>query len=180
MGRVDAKLAEFADELTGAAITLEDAAAELRRYRDSVDFDPAELAQTQERFSAFKGLLRQWGPRMEDVFARRDEAAELLSLVDDADARVRRAREARDAAEDALARAARDLTKRRNTTYLAGLDPHAREERRAQMLAATPGELRSLGADVTRIAAVSPTCVFGGREVIAKSNAGFNVIDLLG
>lgn len=115
MGRVDAKLAEFADELTGAAITLEDAAAELRRYRDSVDFDPAELAQAQERFSAFKGLLRQWGPRMEDVFARRDEAAELLSLVDDADARVRRAREVRDAAEDALARAARDLTKRRNT-----------------------------------------------------------------
>lgn len=72
------------------------------------------------------------------------------------------------------------LTKRRNTTYLAGLDPHAREERRAQMLAATPGELRSLGADVTHIAAVSPTCVFGGRDVIAKSNAGFNVIDLMG
>ena len=71
------------------------------------------------------------------------------------------------------------LTKRRNTTYLAGLDPHAREERRAQMLAATPAELRSLGADATRIAAESPTCVFGGREVIAKSNASFNVIDLL-
>ncbi len=71
------------------------------------------------------------------------------------------------------------LTKRRNTTYLAGLDPHAREERRAQMLAATPGELRSLGADVTRIAAESPTCVFGGRDVIAKSSAGFNVVDLL-
>lgn len=72
------------------------------------------------------------------------------------------------------------LTKRRNTTYLARLDPHAREERRAQMLAATPGELRSLGADVTRIAAKSPTCVFGGRDVIAKSNAGFNVVDLMG
>ena len=72
------------------------------------------------------------------------------------------------------------LTKRRNTTYLAGLDPHAREERRAQMLAATPSELRSLGADVTRIAAESPTCVFGGRDVIAKSNANFNVVDLLG
>ena len=71
------------------------------------------------------------------------------------------------------------LTKRRNTTYLAGLDPHAREERRAQMLAATPAELRSLGADVTHIAAESPTCVFGGRDVIAKSNAGFTVIDLL-
>ena len=71
------------------------------------------------------------------------------------------------------------LTKRRNTTYLAGLDPHAREERRAQMLAATPAELRSLGADVTRIAAESPICVFGGREVIAKSNADFTVVGLL-
>lgn len=72
------------------------------------------------------------------------------------------------------------LTKRRNTTYLAGLDPNAREKRRAQMLAATPGELRSLGADVTRIATESPTCVFGGRDVIAKSSADFNVVDLLG
>ncbi len=98
----------------GAAITVEDAAAELRRYRDSVDFDPAELAAAQERYSAFKGLMRQWGPHMEDVFARRDEAAELLSLVDDAEARVRRARDARDAAEAELAEAARTLTKRRN------------------------------------------------------------------
>lgn len=114
MGAVDAKLASFADELAGAAITIEDTAADLRRYRDSVDYDPAELAAAQERFSAFKGLLRQWGPRMEDVFARRAEAAELLSLVDDAEVRVRRAREALDAAEAELAQAARTLTKRRN------------------------------------------------------------------
>lgn len=114
MARVDVKLSEFADQLSSAAITVEDAAVELRRYRDSVDFDPAELAAAQERYSAFKGLLRQWGPHMEDVFARRDEAAELLSLVDDADARVRRAREARDAAEAELAEAARMLAKRRN------------------------------------------------------------------
>jgi len=40
--------------------------------------------------------------------------------------------------------------------------------------------LRSLGTDVTRVAAESPTCVFGGRDVIAKSNAGFNIVDLMG
>lgn len=114
MDSVDAKLADFAEELTSAAIIIEDAASDLRRYRDSVDYDPAELAAAQERFSAFKGLLRQWGPRMEDVFARRAEAAELLSLVDDAEARVRRAREALEAAEAVLDEAARALTKRRN------------------------------------------------------------------
>ncbi len=114
MGSVDAKLAEFADTLTSAAITLEDTSSDLRRYRDSIDFDPAELQQLQERYTAFKGLLRQFGPRMDDVFARRDEARELLSVVSDGAARIRRAQEVVDAAEAELARAAKALTKRRN------------------------------------------------------------------
>ena len=114
MGSVDARLGEFADALTGAAITLEDVAADLRRYRDEVDFDPEELARAQERFSALKGLLRQYGPKMDDVLKTRDEARELLSLVDDADARVRKAQATLDAAEAELARAAKTLTRRRN------------------------------------------------------------------
>ncbi len=113
MGSVDEKLAEFADALAGAAITLEDVASDLRRYRDSVDFDPEGLARKQERYAELKGLLRRLGPRMEDVFARREEAEELLGLVSDGDARIRRAREALDAAEDELARAAKALRRRR-------------------------------------------------------------------
>lgn len=114
MGAVDAKLSEFADALTGAAITLEDVSSDLRRYRDGVDFDPAELQRLQDRYSALKGLMRQFGPRMEDVFARRDEARELLAVVEDGEDRIRRAEEARDAAEAELARAAKLLSKRRN------------------------------------------------------------------
>ena len=114
MGRMDAKLQEIADELLGAAITIEDAASELRRYRDSVELDPEELARMQERLSALKGLMRRFGPTMDDVFRRRDEARELLSLVDDAEARTARARKARDEAEEALAAAARTLRRRRD------------------------------------------------------------------
>ena len=114
MGALDAKLSAFSDTLVGAAIVVEDTAADLRRYRDSVEYDPEELARAQERFSALKGLMRQFGPRMEDVFRRRAEAAELLSLVDDGEARVRRARAAVEEAERALRAAARTLTKRRD------------------------------------------------------------------
>ena len=114
MGRMDAKPQEIADELLGAAITIEDAASELRRYRDSVELDPEELARMQERLSALKGLMRRFGPTMDDVFRRRDEARELLSLVDDAEARTARARKARDEAEEALAAAARTLRRRRD------------------------------------------------------------------
>lgn len=114
MGSVDAKLGEFADSLASAAITLEDVASELRRYAQDIDFDPEQLAAAQDRMAELRGLMRQWGPRMEDVFARREEASELLSLVDDADERVRRAKEARDKAEGELAKAARALTRARN------------------------------------------------------------------
>lgn len=115
MGSVDAKLSEFADGLAGAAITIEDIAAELRRYRDDIEFDPEELQRAQDRHAELKGLLRQYGPTMADVLKRRDEARELLSLVDDGEDRIRRAREARDEAEARLARHARALMRARNT-----------------------------------------------------------------
>ena len=60
-----------------------------------------------------QGLLRAYGPRMEDVLARRAEAADLVSLVDDAAARERAAQKALDAAEEALAQAARVLDEAR-------------------------------------------------------------------
>ncbi len=114
MGGVDGKLSEFADMLAGAAITLEDVAQDLRRYRDGVDFDPAELTRLQERYAALKGLLRQFGPHMEDVFQRRAEAQELLSLVSDSDARIARARRALEEAESKLAQSAKELRRARN------------------------------------------------------------------
>lgn len=113
MGTVDGKLSQFADSLSETAIILEDTSSDLRRYRDSVDFDPAGLARLQERYSALKGLLRQFGPHMDDVFSRRDEARELLSLVSDGEARIARAQETLDAAEVELARAAKLLARRR-------------------------------------------------------------------
>lgn len=114
MAGVDKKLSEFADSLAEASILIEDAAADLRRYRDSVDFDPEELARQQDRFAQLKGLLRQYGPTMDDVFARLESSKELLSLVDDAEERVKRARIELDAAESDLVRAARALMKARS------------------------------------------------------------------
>lgn len=114
MAGVDKKLSEFADSLAEASLLIEDAAADLRRYRDSVDFDPEELARQQDRFAQLKGLLRQYGPTMDDVFARLESSKELLSLVDDAEERVKRARLELDAAESDLVQAARALMKARS------------------------------------------------------------------
>ena len=105
-GRVDKSLAALAESLREAGYVLEDVAAQARDYRDGIEFDPEQLAWQQERFSQFKGLMRSFGPRMEDVFAARAEAAETISLVDDSAARLQAAQSACDAAERALADAA--------------------------------------------------------------------------
>ena len=109
MAAVDRKLGDIADALSDACISLEDCANELRTYRDGVAFDPRELARMRERYSDLKALLRQWGPTMDDVFAMRDRSQELLSLVDDGDERIKKAREALGCAERELFAAAKRL-----------------------------------------------------------------------
>ena len=111
--RYDAKLGEFADALREAGYVLEDMARETRDYREGVEFDPEALAQQQERMASLQGLLRTYGPRMEDVLARRAEAADLVSLVDDAAERERAARQGLERAEAALAQAAAALAEAR-------------------------------------------------------------------
>lgn len=72
------------------------------------------------------------------------------------------------------------LTKRLNGAYFSKRTPGYREQLRSEMLATTPKRLRELGSDVAQVAEKAPRCVFGGREIIEASNAGWNVVDLLG
>lgn len=106
---VDGELGALAASLREAGFTLEDVAAQARDYGDRIEFDPAALAAQQERFSQMQGLLRTYGPRMEDVLERRAEAAALLALVDDFDDSLEAAQRACDSAEAALAEAAEGL-----------------------------------------------------------------------
>lgn len=102
----DQVLGKLADRLESSLIDVEDVAAELRDYADDMDFDPEELAQMQTRMARLQGLVRAYGPRMEDVLVRREEAAEVVAAASDGGERERRAKRAVDEAEALLARRA--------------------------------------------------------------------------
>lgn len=102
----DERLGQFASALESSLIDIEDVASELRRYADSMEFDPERLSEMQERMGALNGLLRSYGPRMQDVFDRRASAAELVAAAQDGDALVRKASAAADEAERTLRAAA--------------------------------------------------------------------------
>ncbi len=81
--RYDARLGEWAESLQSALIDVEDVAAELRDYVDELDFNPEELERAHTRLAEYQGLLRAFGPRMEDVFRRREEARQVVEAASD-------------------------------------------------------------------------------------------------
>lgn len=106
----DEGLGAYANSIREATYVLEDIARDARDYRESIEFDEESLASQQERLSQLLGLVRQYGPRIEDVLAKREEAADLVSMVDDSERRLKEARAAVCEAEDVLARAAEVLS----------------------------------------------------------------------
>lgn len=109
MSNVDERFGAQAASLREAVYVLEDVAREALRYRDSIEYDPEILSQSQARMGALQGLMRTYGPRIEDVLERRAQAAELVTLVDDSADLVCAAERELDEAEAALAAAAEEL-----------------------------------------------------------------------
>ena len=89
--RFDESLGRWAKALESALIDVEDVSGELRDYADEVDFDPEELERLQARLAALEGLRRAYGPRMDDVLARREEAREVVAAAGDGGELERRA-----------------------------------------------------------------------------------------
>lgn len=134
----DPELGRIADALSEATYGLEDAGRDLRLYRDDVDFDPQALERASDRMGELTGLLRSFGPRIEDVLARREEAAALVALVDDSEELERTARARLAEADEALTKAARALSDAR-----AQAAPRFAAEVTAQM-----GRLEMAGAEL--------------------------------
>ncbi len=111
--RYDEQLAKLVKILQSTLLDVEDVAAELRDYRDSVDFDPEALNEMQSRMAQLRGLMRSYGPSIEDVLARRNQAAEVVGASQNGDQMLKRAQKNVDAAEEALLRAASVLNKAR-------------------------------------------------------------------
>lgn len=163
----DSVLDDYAERLESSLIDIEDVEADLRRYRDSVELDPEELDRMQTRMAAFRGLMRTYGPSMDDVLARRASAAELVEAARDGGERERKARKALEAAEARLATAADALDAARSEA--APLLAHAVSEVMAQLEMGTA----SLSVQIERLARKQWTTAGPSRvELLYRPAAG--------
>ena len=109
IAEVDAGIEPTRQVVREAYFSLEDLGRELSSYRSQVDFPREELEQTQDRIAELQGLMRGYGPRMEDVLALQEESAAKIREYEGRDELIAQAANARDAAEAALASAAASL-----------------------------------------------------------------------
>lgn len=78
---VDPRLDMLKERLQEALDGVHDIGSELRAYVESIAHNQEELEAWHSRLTALTGLKKKYGPTMEEVLARRAEAAERLELI---------------------------------------------------------------------------------------------------
>src|SRR5215467_5494968 len=128
---LDARLGGVADRLEALDAELADAGAELRRYLEAVDADPARLEAIEARLAVLEQAKRKYGGSIEAAIGERDrlegqvgETADLAAALEDARLDVDCARAALEAAAAELSSLRADASVRLSravTSELGGL-----------------------------------------------------------
>ncbi|MDI3339656.1 MAG: DNA repair protein RecN [Sphaerobacter sp.] len=113
LARVDAATEPLANQLREALYLLEDAAHGVRAYAESVQGDPARLAEVEERLALLKQLKRKYGATLAEVIAYGEQAARELHDLDTSEQRAEELRRHADALLERIAAAGERLSQRR-------------------------------------------------------------------
>jgi DNA repair protein RecN (Recombination protein N) len=88
--RVDAGAANLVELHSRAAGGLRELQAELSRYAEKVDVDPARLAELEDRLNLIHSLKRKYGASLAEVIAFGDEVKQKLAQLESRDAELAR------------------------------------------------------------------------------------------
>lgn len=88
LAAIDASMAAAVEPLQAAVEAANDAAAQVRVYREGLDFEPQRLEEIEERLGVYAALVRKYGPDVPAVLAHGEDAAVKLGAIEGADARA--------------------------------------------------------------------------------------------
>ena len=111
VAKVDPQALEpLAEQLQSAYYAAEDAAFQLREYRDGIEFNPARLAEVEERLDLLFHLKRKYGETIEDILAYRDKIQSEAENLEHRDERLRELAEREEKLREELMERARRLS----------------------------------------------------------------------
>jgi DNA repair protein RecN (Recombination protein N) len=116
MHAIDSGVEEILEMIESAKPLLEDAAFELRNFRDRYDFEPGRLVIVEDRLELIKKLEKKYGEGIQEVLTYKEKAEEELQGLENSDERLASLEEELVSKETALLEAAKDLSDRRRRT----------------------------------------------------------------
>jgi DNA repair protein RecN (Recombination protein N) len=86
--KLDPSVREHTGSLEAAVLELQELEGNLTGYADELDLNPAEAAALEERVNLIESLKRKYGPTLEEVAARRDQAATRLDTIENREDKI--------------------------------------------------------------------------------------------
>ena len=111
--RIDATAAALVSAHEQAVAALRDLQAELSRYADRIEVDPARLTQLEERLNLIHSLKRKYGASIAEVIAFGDTARQKLRTLERRETELARLNDELEKTETELWRAGEALSARR-------------------------------------------------------------------
>jgi len=111
--RLDAEAGHLTALHEQAVSALRELQAELARYADKLELDPARLHELEERLNLVQGLKRKYGTTLADVIAFGEQAREKLVSLEQRDAELARLNAERSRLDRELRQAGEELSARR-------------------------------------------------------------------
>lgn len=91
LAAIDARCAGWLELIGTAQAAAGELSREVAHYADALDLDEESLARIEERFNAIQSLKRKYGPTLEDVMRRGEEARARLERIGRRDEELARA-----------------------------------------------------------------------------------------
>nr|CAA9269513.1 DNA repair protein RecN [uncultured Armatimonadetes bacterium] len=86
--KLDERLEPLLESLQNALYAAEEAARDVRAYRDEVEFNPDRLEEIEARLDVLRTLKRKYGDTLEEVLRYRDEIEARLTTLENAEERI--------------------------------------------------------------------------------------------
>lgn len=86
--RLDERLAPLLESLQNALYAGEEAARDVRNYRDEIEFNPDRLEQIETRLDTLRTLKRKYGDTLDEVLRYQGEISQRLEVLENADERI--------------------------------------------------------------------------------------------
>jgi DNA repair protein RecN (Recombination protein N) len=169
--KIDPSLGELEQTAEALAIQVDELARSLRDYRESIEFNPARLAQVEERLSLIYSLKRKYGHSIEEILAFGERAQAELERITHSEERI----EALRAEEERL---------RHTIGEMAAALSGARRVAAEQLAAKVEAQLVDLNMEGARFAvdlawSDDPDGVYVGERMLACDERGIDRVEFL-